>query len=355
MSAALRTRRRRSSRRRGCASPMCSSSTRRSPTCRRSDFAAHLGVGVAGDARAPDDRRTTTAAVAGDLDGADDERIGAGPELVEAIRVAAGDLPPGGGQRRDTAAGEPAAPRAPAPARGHPAATAGRRRFSGKGGTGTSMVATNLAVTLARRRRSRAALVDIDLQFGDAAGDAPRRAPPPVDRRSRGSTARTSTAALLDDVLATGPAEVRVLRAPSSPELAEMITASPPARDHPSDRPKRTNSSSSTRRHTSTSACWRPSSWPTACCSSRSYNLSAVRGTKATLLLLEALGVDLRPGRRGPQPHAPARELPPRGHRGRSLAGASSSTFRTTRGSIPRLIPGRRSSWPSRGPSWPAG
>jgi pilus assembly protein CpaE len=41
--------------------------------------------------------------------------------------------------------------------------------FSAKGGSGTSVVATNLAVTLARRSAGMVALVDADLQFGDVA------------------------------------------------------------------------------------------------------------------------------------------------------------------------------------------
>ncbi len=41
--------------------------------------------------------------------------------------------------------------------------------FSAKGGSGTSVVAANLAVTLARRSSGTVALVDADLQFGDVA------------------------------------------------------------------------------------------------------------------------------------------------------------------------------------------
>ena len=39
--------------------------------------------------------------------------------------------------------------------------------FSGKGGVGKTMLATNLAVALAIETESRVALVDLDLQFGD--------------------------------------------------------------------------------------------------------------------------------------------------------------------------------------------
>jgi len=39
--------------------------------------------------------------------------------------------------------------------------------FSGKGGVGKTLLATNLAVALSVETESRVALVDLDLQFGD--------------------------------------------------------------------------------------------------------------------------------------------------------------------------------------------
>ena len=39
--------------------------------------------------------------------------------------------------------------------------------FSGKGGVGKTLLATNLSVALAVETESRVALVDLDLQFGD--------------------------------------------------------------------------------------------------------------------------------------------------------------------------------------------
>lgn len=216
----------------------------------------------------------------------------AGPEFLEAIRVAAGAIPPSG---EDSA-------HAPAPAnagsidvRRSDTPVPHRRAtvivaFSGKGGTGTSMVATNLAVTLAGGARGRAALVDIDLQFGDAAGMLR------VDNHQQSLADLAPTgddieSDLLDRVLATGLAEVRVLRAPATPELAETIA---------------TGDLRSIIRATARAHEFVVIDTPSAIDERvleafeladrvllvTSYNLSAVRGTKTTLLLLEALGVD---------------------------------------------------------------
>jgi len=95
--------------------------------------------------------------------------------------------------------------------------------FSGKGGIGKSLVASNLAVALATETGAKVALVDLDLQFGDVGVllnlDHARsitdlvEAGGPVDGE------------LLDQVLATGPEGIRVLLAPISPELADLVTA----------------------------------------------------------------------------------------------------------------------------------
>jgi pilus assembly protein CpaE len=52
-----------------------------------------------------------------------------------------------------------------------PTRTAGRvvTVFSPKGGTGKTVIATNLAVALAKKEQRRTLLLDLDLQFGDAA------------------------------------------------------------------------------------------------------------------------------------------------------------------------------------------
>lgn len=211
----------------------------------------------------------------------------AGLEFLEAIRVAAGTIPPTGGDsaappaQSETASGDP-----PAPHRRATVVVA----FSGKGGTGTSMVATNLAVTLAGGARGRAALVDIDLQFGDAASmlRVENHQQSMADLAHQGDDIDSD---LLERVLATGPAEVRVLRAPATPELAETIAAA---------------DLRSIIRATARARQFVVIDTPSAIDERvlevfeladrvllvTSYNLSAVRGTKTTLLLLEALGVD---------------------------------------------------------------
>src|SRR5919197_1569668 len=57
----------------------------------------------------------------------------------------------------------------------HPGAATGAREgriitvFSPKGGTGKTVIATNLAAALAKENSRRTLLLDLDLQFGDAA------------------------------------------------------------------------------------------------------------------------------------------------------------------------------------------
>lgn len=95
--------------------------------------------------------------------------------------------------------------------------------FSGKGGVGKSMLASNLAVALSMETGARVALVDLDLQFGDVGVllnlDHSRSITDLVE------TADAVDAEFLHDVLAPGPEGIKVLLAPISPELADLVTA----------------------------------------------------------------------------------------------------------------------------------
>lgn len=139
-----------------------------------------------------------------------------GAALVEAIQAAAGVS-----RARDSGSNHDAGRSATTP-RGRSTLIVA---FSGKGGTGTSTVAANLAVALAGGVDGRAALIDADLQFGDLATmlHVETHLLSIADLAQHGESIDP---ALLDDVLATGPGEVRVLRSASSPELATLVTAS---------------------------------------------------------------------------------------------------------------------------------
>jgi pilus assembly protein CpaE len=161
--------------------------------------------------------------------------------------------------------------------------------FSSKGGTGTSMVASNLAVALAGGTEGRVALIDTDLQSGDAATmlHVESHLLSIADLAAHGEVI---DAELLEEVLATGPAEVRVLRSASSPELAETVTASVLRSiiremsralafvvvDTPSHLDERTLEAFDLADRILLLS---------------SYNMTSVRGTRESLRMLDALGV----------------------------------------------------------------
>src|SRR5262245_48413352 len=94
--------------------------------------------------------------------------------------------------------------------------------FSPKGGTGKTVLATNLAAALARLEGRRTLLLDLDLQFGDAAvvlGMEPERtvadlmiAPGKLDGEK------------LASYTLSHPSGLELLPAPTRPEDAELVT-----------------------------------------------------------------------------------------------------------------------------------
>ncbi|MFN2568269.1 MAG: response regulator [Candidatus Dormibacteria bacterium] len=142
-------------------------------------------------------------------------------ELVSAIRrVYQSEQRKGTYLARNVAAAPTAAAHQPAPRDGPPAQLIGV--FSGKGGVGKTVVAANLAVALAMETRARVALVDLDLQFGDVGVmlnlDHTRSITDLVDSSGQVDTQT------LGEFLAAGPEGVRILLAPISPELADLVT-----------------------------------------------------------------------------------------------------------------------------------
>ncbi|MGD1052336.1 MAG: P-loop NTPase, partial [Candidatus Dormibacteria bacterium] len=93
--------------------------------------------------------------------------------------------------------------------------------FSGKGGVGKSLIATNLAVALAADGE-RSAIVDLDLQFGDVAVMLHAEShPTAID--SLAQQGEQVDVEFIEEVMATGPQGVRALLAPASPEFADLV------------------------------------------------------------------------------------------------------------------------------------
>jgi pilus assembly protein CpaE len=95
--------------------------------------------------------------------------------------------------------------------------------FSPKGGVGTTTIATNIAMAMAKKRPDRVCLIDMDLQFGQVVTHLNLE-----PRHTLVDVVRDEPALREPELLRTYATRhdsgLHVIASPSSPELAEMIT-----------------------------------------------------------------------------------------------------------------------------------
>lgn len=91
-----------------------------------------------------------------------------------------------------------------------------------KGGIGKSTVATNIATTLAEQTRHQIAMVDLDLQFGDAAVMLDLVPPRTIEDATKELTGTDPQ--LIHGYLVDHASRLKLLAAPATPEGAETIT-----------------------------------------------------------------------------------------------------------------------------------
>jgi len=149
-----------------------------------------------------------------------------GDDLVAAVRRVHAF-----GQRRNVSAARAGSATAASPAAADDGAAVGPTRqrtrgvvtavISGKGGVGKTVVAINLAAALGEIHRGEVVLVDLSLQFGDIA--AALNLPTTHSITDLVSDSGVTDADAVRQVLASGPAGISVLLAPTSPELADYV------------------------------------------------------------------------------------------------------------------------------------
>ena len=95
---------------------------------------------------------------------------------------------------------------------------------SPRGGVGTTTIATNIAMVMARQRPDRVVLVDMHLQFGQVATHLNLEVKQSIADVARDDAA-TREPELLRTYATRHDSGLHVLAAPISPELAELVTA----------------------------------------------------------------------------------------------------------------------------------
>ena len=95
--------------------------------------------------------------------------------------------------------------------------------FSPKGGVGTTMIATNIAIVAASKKPERVVLLDLDLQFGGVAAHLDIEPKQTLADAARDVTALRAAELLRGYAVKHGTG-LHVLCAPPTPELAELVT-----------------------------------------------------------------------------------------------------------------------------------
>lgn len=96
--------------------------------------------------------------------------------------------------------------------------------YSGKGGTGRTSIAVNLAALLATDHHRQVVAVDMDLQFGDLATVIPTADDHPSIADLGSAAVEDLDMDFLNTCLIPGPGGFKVLACPPRPELSELVT-----------------------------------------------------------------------------------------------------------------------------------